>query len=61
MPQKFIEELKEEVATNSAGSGAVAAIGVGEDGEPGVNKGREAAVLLLKKRMLKRFKDAIRS
>jgi hypothetical protein len=36
--------LNEEM--NTAGSGAVAGIGVGPDGEPGVNPKRKTAVLL---------------
>ena len=34
--QKFEELQKEDAPANSAGGGAVAGIGVGPDGEPGV-------------------------
>lgn len=44
MSKKELPELKEEMCT--AGSGAVAGIGVGPDGEPGVNKKRKTAAVL---------------
>lgn len=44
MPKKELPQLTEEMCT--AGSGAVAGIGVGADGEPGVNPRRKTAVLL---------------
>ena len=31
-------KLKEDVAVNSVGSGAIAGLGVGKDGEPGILK-----------------------
>lgn len=31
-------KLKEDVAVNSVGSGAIAGLGVGKDGEPGISK-----------------------
>ena len=46
-----VNELKEEIAiANSAGSGNIAGIGVGPDGEPGVKRKK-------KYKMLKRKKD----
>ena len=44
MPTKELPQLTEEMCT--AGSGAVAGIGVGADGEPGVNPRRKTAALL---------------
>lgn len=43
----------EEMTVNSAGSGAVAGIGIGPQGEPGVSKKRKSPIL---QPMLKRFK-----
>jgi hypothetical protein len=34
----YAQELLEDAPTNSAGSGAIAGIGVGPDGEPGLDK-----------------------
>lgn len=34
----FLKEIQEDVAVNSAGGGAIAGIGVGPAGEPGVKK-----------------------
>ena len=59
MSQKVDEKLEEDVACNNAGGGAVAGIGVGPSGEPGVTKAREKAVVMLKARTMKRFQDAI--
>jgi len=35
--KSFQEFIKEDVPVNSAGTGAIAGIGVGPDGEPGVS------------------------
>ena len=35
---QYFKHMSEEVPTNSVGGGAVAGIGVGPDGEPGVKK-----------------------
>lgn len=43
--------LNEDVPTNNVGGGAIAGIGVGEDGEPGVKKKKTFNVL---KKMLQR-------
>jgi hypothetical protein len=40
-----VEMLTEEAPTNAAGSGAVAGIGVGDDGEPGIKKKRKTNIL----------------
>jgi len=56
----FVENnLQEEVATNSAGGGGVAGIGVGPDGEPGLTK-KQQEKHKKKNQMLKRFKDTIK-
>jgi hypothetical protein len=57
---KIKDIMKEEVAANAVGGGAVAGIGVGPSGEPGVLKARSRATVILKARTMKRFKDAIR-
>lgn len=44
MPKEEFSQLSEEMST--AGSGAVAGIGVGPDGEPGVSPKRKTAVML---------------
>jgi len=46
--------LKEEGVINSAGSGAIAGIGIGPDGEPGVTKKKKSPIM---RPMLKRFKQ----
>lgn len=51
-PSIYKKELKEEV--NSAGSGAVAGIGVGSDGEPGVKSSKYKAVNVLLGKILNR-------
>lgn len=61
MVEDFVKQfsyLNEEGPTNSAGSGAIAGIGVGPDGEPGMPKAVHQRRLVLMKRMLKRFQDA---
>jgi len=40
-----VDMLMEEVPTNIAGSGSVAGIGVGDDGEPGIKKKRKTKPL----------------
>jgi hypothetical protein len=53
--QKFEELQKEDAPVNSAGGGAVAGIGVGPDGEPGVKvkKKREDEIESMMKHMIK--------
>ena len=50
----FDNAFKEEAPANSAGSGNIAGIGVGPDGEPGVTKAQQKKK---KKVPLKRFRD----
>jgi hypothetical protein len=50
--------LTEEGPTNSAGSGAIAGIGVGPDGEPPMGKAALMSRQRRRARMLKRFYDA---
>lgn len=50
----FDNAFKEEAPDNSAGSGNIAGIGVGPDGEPGVTKAQQKKK---KKVPLKRFRD----
>lgn len=38
--------MKEDVAGNSAGAGAIAGIGIGPDGEPGVHKKRKRKIVM---------------
>ena len=49
----------EDAPVNAAGSGAVAGIGVGPDGEPGVSKKRQKEYVK-KAQPLKRFKDTVK-
>lgn len=46
MKEKKIKEDAAAVPTNSAGSGNVAGIGVGPQGEPGVNKKKKINSLI---------------
>lgn len=41
-------KLKEEVPTNAVAGGAVAGLGVGPQGEPGVNKKKKKTVITFK-------------
>ena len=51
----FESAFDEDAPANSAGSGNIAGIGVGSDGEPGVSKSQQKKK---KKQPLKRFRDA---
>ena len=42
-------EMKEEVAVNAAGAGNVAGLGVGPQGEPGVNKKKKTVLASFKR------------
>lgn len=53
--QKFDMMIEDGVAVNSAGGGAVAGIGVGPDGEPGVSKKRQKKIQQNGSSVLKRF------
>lgn len=48
-------KVKEQVATNTAGSGAIAGIGVGLQGEPGVYPKKKLRKIVLSKQPLKRL------
>ena len=52
--------VDEDAPANSAGSGAVAGIGVGPDGEPGVSKKKQKEYVKDAK-PLKRFKDTVKT
>lgn len=41
-------KLKEDVAINSVGSGAIAGLGVGKDGEPGITKKNKKRIIPFK-------------
>lgn len=53
--KKFEIMIEDGVAVNSAGGGAVAGIGVGPDGEPGVSKKRQKKIQQNGSSVLKRF------
>jgi hypothetical protein len=53
--------MKEDAPVNAAGSGAIAGIGVGPDGEPGMPKKKQKEYLKKNKSMpLKRFKATVK-
>lgn len=52
---KKFESMLEDAVVNIAGSGAVAGIGVGPDGEPGVSKKRQKKIQQNGSSVLKRF------
>ncbi len=52
---KKFETMIEDAVVNSAGGGAVAGIGVGPDGEPGVSKKRQKKIQQNGSSVLKRF------
>ena len=54
-----INTLFEDAVVNSAGSGAVAGIGVGKDGEPGMSKKKQKEYVK-NAQPLKRFKDTVK-
>ena len=54
-----VNTLFEDAIANSAGSGAIAGIGVGEDGEPGLTR-KQQKRYIEKNKMLKRFKDTVK-
>lgn len=54
----FNEFIKEDAPTNSAGGGAIAGIGVGPDGEPGVSP-KSHEKYKNKNRKKKRIRDTI--
>jgi len=52
---KKFETMFEDAAVNSAGGGAIAGIGVGKDGEPGVSKKKQKKIQQNGSSVLKRF------
>lgn len=56
----FENAFAEETPVNSAGSGAVAGIGVGQDGEPGFTKDQMKKYKKKKQQPLKRFSDTLK-
>jgi len=48
------KEIQEEVPTNAVGGGAVAGLGVGDQGEPGVNKKKKKNAIMSFKDFFKR-------
>lgn len=48
------KNIKEDAPTNSAGSGGVAGIGVGPQGEPGVPKKKKLRSIVMSKKPLSR-------
>ncbi len=47
--------------TNSAGGGAIASIGIGKDGEPGVRKKKKSPVLGYTRRSIPTFSNFIKT
>ena len=54
-----VNTLFEDAIANSAGSGAIAGIGVGKDGEPGLTR-KQQKRYIEKNKMLKRFKGTVK-
>jgi hypothetical protein len=54
---KNFESMIEDIAANSAGGGAIAGIGVGPDGEPGVSKKNQRKIQKNGSLTIRRFKE----
>jgi hypothetical protein len=54
---KNFESMIEDIAANSAGGGAIAGIGVGPDGEPGVSKKIQRKIQKKGSLAIRRFKE----